>query len=78
MLTACVVALASAMAGAWAGIPKLDDWRKDYYGTLPASLRDDPVALLLGFDVASWERSSAKSERATGISSSRGVSSASR
>jgi len=54
VVAASVAALASVLGGAWVGIPKLDDWRKDY-GTLPPSLRDDPVALFLGFDVASWD-----------------------
>jgi len=54
VLAACVAALASAFGGAWVGIPKLDDWRKDY-GTLTPALRDDPVALFLGFDVESWD-----------------------
>ena len=54
ILAACAAALASAFGGAWVGIPKLDDWRKDY-GTLTPALRDDPVALFLGFDVESWD-----------------------
>jgi hypothetical protein len=54
VLAACAAALASALGGAWVGIPKLDDWRGPY-GPLTPSLRDDPVALFLGFDVASWD-----------------------
>jgi hypothetical protein len=54
VLAACAAALATAFGRAWVGIPKLDDWRKDY-GVLPPSLRDDPVALFLGFDVESWD-----------------------
>lgn len=53
-LVASAAALASALGGAWVGVPKLDEWRKDY-GILPPSLRDDPVALFLGFDVESWD-----------------------
>ena len=64
-LVASAAALASALGGAWVGVPKLDEWRKDY-GVLPPSLRDDPVALFLGFDVESWnalQRSLRKGDR---------------
>jgi hypothetical protein len=51
---ACVAVLASVLGSAWVGIPKLDDWRTRY-GPLTPELRDDPVALFLGFDVESWD-----------------------
>lgn len=54
VLAACAAALASTVVGASVGALKLDDWRKDY-GVLPPSLRDDPVALFLGFDVEGWD-----------------------
>lgn len=54
VVAASLGALVSVLGGAKVGIPTLDDWRKDY-GTLPPSLRDDPVARFLGFDVESWD-----------------------
>ena len=54
VVAACAAALASALGGTWVGVPKLDDWRGPY-GPLTPSLRDDPVGLFLGFDVASWD-----------------------
>ena len=65
VVAACVAALVSVLGSAWAGIPKLDDWRGPY-GPLTDELRDDPVALFLGFDVASWdalERALGKGDR---------------
>ena len=51
---ASLAALVSALWGAWIGVSELDDWRREY-GTLPPSLRDDPVALFLGYDDGVWE-----------------------
>jgi hypothetical protein len=54
IVLALLGAVASAVGGSWVGTRQLDGWRKDY-GVLPPSLRDDPVALFLGFDVESWD-----------------------
>jgi hypothetical protein len=53
VLTA-LAALASALVGGWFTVRTLDDWRTTY-GQLEPELRDDPVALFLGFDDATWE-----------------------
>jgi hypothetical protein len=54
VVIAAVAALASALLGGWYAARKLDDWRTTY-GELPPGIRDDPVALFLGYDDATWE-----------------------
>lgn len=54
VVAASGAALLSAFGGAWIGVQELDDWRNGY-DVVPASLRDDPVGLYLGFDVESWD-----------------------
>lgn len=53
-MVASVAALMSALGGAVAGLPQLNEWRQDY-GAMPESLRDDPIAAFLGFDDEVWE-----------------------
>jgi hypothetical protein len=54
VIAASAAALLSALGGAWVGLQELDDARP-HYENLPASLRDDPVGLYLGYDVATWD-----------------------
>ena len=54
VVVASLAALVSAVGGAFAGLPELDEWRRDY-GAMPESLRDDPIAVFLGFDDDVWE-----------------------
>ena len=53
-MLAAAAALVSSLGGAAVAVRKLDDWRTTY-GDLEPQLRDDPVALFLGFDDATWE-----------------------
>jgi hypothetical protein len=48
-----VAALLSAFYGLKIGLPRLDDSR-EYWGALPSTLRDDPVADLYGFGQPLW------------------------
>ena len=54
MVVAAVAALGSALYGGWLTARKLDDWRTTY-GELALEIRDDPVAVFLGYDDATWE-----------------------